>query len=138
MAFMLGQPIVSVTAASVGDKSSSGDDSTMVTLRFTDGSLGTLHYLAKGQRCSRRNGLQCFATAAYWNWTTSALRGWGYPNFRRLRLWRQDKGHRAEFEAFIARIADGGPPLMDFNNLANSLELALVACNSFNDESNAL
>ncbi len=95
MSHMLGQPIVSVDAVSVGDKSSSGDDSTAVTLRFADGSLGTLHYLAKGQRAFPKERITVFCGERVLELDNfRVLRGWGYPRFRRMKLWRQDKGHR--------------------------------------------
>jgi hypothetical protein len=36
------------------------------------------------------------------------LQGYGWPGFKRMSLWRQDKGHRAEIEAFIDRVRAGG------------------------------
>jgi predicted dehydrogenase len=127
MSFILGQPIVSVAAASVGNKSGyMDDDSVAVTLRFADGSLGTLHYLAKGHRAFPKERITVFCDERVLELDNfRVLRGWGYSNFRRLKLWRQDKGHRAEFAAFVSRIADGGPALMSFAELEN---VAAVSC----------
>jgi hypothetical protein len=43
------------------------------------------------------------------NWRT--LRGFDWPGVRGGWSWSgQDKGHRAEIAAFLASVADGGPP----------------------------
>jgi hypothetical protein len=41
------------------------------------------------------------------------LRGYGFAGFRKMKLSRIDKGHRAQFAAFLERVAEGGPPLID-------------------------
>ena len=37
------------------------------------------------------------------------LRGWGWPKFKKMSLRRQDKGHRAEIQAFVDSLRRGGP-----------------------------
>jgi hypothetical protein len=55
------------------------------------------------------------------------LRGYGWPSFRRMSLWRQDKGHRAEMSEFVRRVAEGGPPLMELAELVNVTESTFAA-----------
>ena len=38
-----------------------------------------------------------------------SLRGFGWPGFSRMNLWRQDKGNAAGMAAFVAAVAAGGP-----------------------------
>jgi len=45
--------------------------------------------------------------------------GYGFPRFSKFKTWRQDKGHTAEFAAFIDRVEKGGPPLILFSELVN-------------------
>jgi len=37
------------------------------------------------------------------------LRGYGWPGFKKMRLWRQDKGHKAEIATFVQAVRQGGP-----------------------------
>ena len=47
------------------------------------------------------------------------LRGYGWSGFSRFKTARQDKGHRAEYEQFVHRLANGGEPLIPFDQLEN-------------------
>src|SRR5207249_11209269 len=46
-------------------------------------------------------------------------KSWFYRNNRRRarRLWRQDKGHRAELEAFVQAVRSNGGPPVSFDSL---------------------
>ena len=135
MSFMLGQSIVSVSATAVGnDLSAADDDSTTVSLRFADGSLGTLNYLARGHRGFPKERMTVFSDGRVLELDNfRVLKGWGWPGFRRMRLWRQDKGHRAEINAFVERVRDGGDPLMDPASLLNVSETAISAIDARRD-----
>jgi predicted dehydrogenase len=134
MAFLLGQPIASVSAAAVGDESAhTDDDSVTVTLRFADGSIGTLHYLAKGHRAFPKERVTVFCDGRVLELDNfRVLRGYGWPSFRRMSLWRQDKGHRAEIHALVNRIHTGGEPLMDAAELWHVSEAAISVMEKVN------
>ena len=55
------------------------------------------------------------------------LYGYGWPRFRRQRLFRQDKGHAAEMRHWVERTADGGPPLIPPDQLWEVAEVAIRA-----------
>lgn len=103
-------PIVDVSAAPIGGASGAAQSFT-VTLRFADGSLGTVHYFANGHRRFPKERLEVFAggrTLMLDNF--KRLQGYGWPGFKGLRTRRQDKGHRGLLEAFLAA-SDGRAPL---------------------------
>jgi predicted dehydrogenase/threonine dehydrogenase-like Zn-dependent dehydrogenase len=82
-------------------------DTAVITLRFADGSVGAIHYLANGHRSYPKERLEVFAAGRVLqldNFRT--LRGFGWPGFTRLRTWRQDKGQAACIAAFVASLAD--------------------------------
>jgi hypothetical protein len=45
------------------------------------------------------------------------LRGYGWPGFETLNLWRQDKGQKALVQAFVNAIRTGGDPPIPFHEL---------------------
>ncbi len=129
MSFVLDQPIVGVSAATTGDRSASrGAEATSVTVRFADGSQGTLHYFAQGHRSFPKERLTVFCDGRVLELDNfRRMRGWGWPNFRRMNLFRQDKGHLAELTEFVRSVSEGGAPLMEFSGLANVTESTFAA-----------
>ncbi|MBW4651628.1 MAG: bi-domain-containing oxidoreductase [Kaiparowitsia implicata GSE-PSE-MK54-09C] len=97
--------------------SNSGDTATL-TLRFADGSMGTIHYFANGNKAFPKERLEVFAAGRVLQLDNFRdLTGFGWPNFRRMRLWRQDKGQRACAEAFIGALKQGGLPPIPFEEI---------------------
>ncbi len=129
MSFVLGQPIVGVSAWTTGDRTADrGNEGTSVTLRFADGSLGALQYFSQGHRSFPKERMSVFCDGRALELDDfRRLRGWGWPNFRRMNLFRQDKGHSAELSEFVRRVAEGGPPLLDFSELVNVTESTFAA-----------
>lgn len=81
-------------------------DTLSATFRFADGTIATLHYLANGCRAYPKERLEVFAAGrvlAIDNF--HSLQGYGWSGFRRLRLWRQDKGQTACVAAFLEAVA---------------------------------
>ena len=61
------------------------------------------------------------------NWR--ALRAFDWRGAPRMRM-RQDKGHRAQVEQFIERVAKGGPPLISFDELCLVTAASIAAVRS--------
>lgn len=100
--FLASSPIVEVEARAVGNSGRYSGDNVLVSLRFRNGSEGTISYLANGDRAFSKERIEVFGGGS-----TAVL-----EDFRRLELvragrketihsrWRQDKGHRGEWDAF--------------------------------------
>jgi predicted dehydrogenase len=124
--FLVGHPIVQLQALQLGGRTPGliRDDKLTCTLQFADGSLGTIHYFANGHRAVSKERLEVFAGGRVLqldNFRT--LVGYGWRNFRRMGLWRQDKGHHAEVQAFLDAVRTGGPSPIPFDEL---LEVSCV------------
>jgi hypothetical protein len=62
------------------------------------------------------------------------LRGYGWKGFKKTGLWRQDKGHGAEVNAFVDAIANGGPSPIPFNEIMEVTETTIhLASTDFAD-----
>jgi predicted dehydrogenase len=109
---LAGAPIARAQAATLGRHPALQvtDDKAALTLEFEDGSVGTIHYLANGDRSFPKERLEVFCAGRVLqldNFRT--LRGWGWRGFRKLGLWRQDKGQNACAAAFVAAVTQGQP-----------------------------
>jgi predicted dehydrogenase len=85
-------------------------DRVSFTLSFADGSIGTVHYLSNGHRSFPKERLEVFAAGRVLELDNfRRLRGYGWPGFSRMNLWRQDKGQDACARAFVEAVRAGGP-----------------------------
>jgi predicted dehydrogenase/threonine dehydrogenase-like Zn-dependent dehydrogenase len=118
--FLAGSPITDVQARSVGGSPSDGtrDDKATITLSFADGSIGTIHYLANGDKSFPKERLEVFCGGRILVLDNfHRLTGYGWKGFRGEKLWRQDKGHAAEAAAFVSAVEKGGPSPVPFEEL---------------------
>ena len=84
-------------------------DTASLTLRFADGSIGTVLYLANGSKAFPKERLEVFANGRVLQLDNfRRLTGFGWPGFTKLNLWRQDKGQKACAEAFVQALRRGG------------------------------
>jgi predicted dehydrogenase/threonine dehydrogenase-like Zn-dependent dehydrogenase len=114
--FVAGVPIAGFDAVAMGGGPGTGvrDDKAMITLRFADGSIGTIHYLANGHKSFPKERLELFVGGRILqldNFRT--LRAFGWPGFNKMQLWRQDKGQAACAAAFVdaVKAGDGAAPI---------------------------
>jgi predicted dehydrogenase len=118
--FLAGSPVTDVLARSVGGSPSDGirNDKVTITLSFGDGSMGTIHYLANGNKSFPKERLEVFCGGRILVLDNfRRLTGYGWKGFRADNLWRQNKGHSAEAAAFISAVEKGGPPPIPFEEL---------------------
>ena len=118
--FLAEHPIVEhqVTAARTPDACAT------ISLRFSDGSVGTVHYISNGHRSFPKERLEVFCGGRVLQLDNfRVLRGFGWPGFKSMKLWRQDKGQKACVEAFVAAIREGRPSPIPLSEL---LEVACV------------
>ena len=105
--FLAGAPITRAEALAMD---SATGDSVGISLGFADGSIGTVHYLANGSKAFPKERLEVFAAGHVLQLDNfRRLTGYGWPGFRSMNLWRQDKGQRACAAAFVEALRNGGP-----------------------------
>ena len=105
--FLAGAPIVRAEALALDTATR---DSVSISLGFADGSLGTILYLANGSKAFPKERLEVFAAGRVLQLDNfRKLTGFGWPGFKKLNLWRQDKGQQTCAAAFVqalrARVA---------------------------------
>jgi len=121
MEFLTGAPPVSVFAESINAKSSKivDADSVFITLRFADGSNGTVAYLAEGDKSLTKERVEVFG----------AGRVFVLDDFRRATLYKdgreeqltlkaQDKGQQAQVRHVCVSVLEGGAAPIGLDDLA--------------------
>ena len=119
LTYLVGAPPVSVTALGVPDDGLYREDVAVLTFGFPDGSVGTVSYLANGDKAFPKERVEVFCggrVAVLDDYRTLELIQDGNRQIIRSRL-KQDKGHQAEWEAFAAAIQQGGPAPIPYSHL---------------------
>jgi predicted dehydrogenase len=89
-------------------------DTFNIELKFVDGSIGTIHYFANGSKAFSKERLEVFVAGRVLQLDNfRKLVGYGWPGFKSMNLWRQDKGQQVCAKAFIEAIAQGQPSPID-------------------------
>lgn len=133
MSCLAASPVVAVSAATVGAWNGPGtpDDKMTITLSFEDGSIGTLHYFANGDKRFPKERLDVFCGNGVLHLDNfRTLRGFGVKGLRKFKTPRVDKGHAAELAAFVDRVETGGAPLIPFPQLVNVTTASFAAVRS--------
>jgi predicted dehydrogenase/threonine dehydrogenase-like Zn-dependent dehydrogenase len=132
--FLVGQLPISIYAQSLPDNGKYHTDNALITLEFPDGSIGSLAYLANGDKCFSKEYLEVFCGGRIGimdNFThlTTIRNGQRKEIHSRF---GQDKGHRAAWQAFLSCIKEGTRPPISYQDLIRVSEASLAAINSLN------
>lgn len=110
MRFLAGSPMVSVQARRMGNAPGViiTEDKASITLGFADGSFGTILYLANGAANFPKERVEVFTAGRVLQLDNfRKLKGYGWPGFSTMNLWKQDKGQRACAAAFLQGVKKG-------------------------------
>jgi len=122
--FLAAAPVAGHSAVAM--RSPTGDTVT-ISLSFMDGSIGTIHYLANGNKSVDKERLEVFAAGRILRLDNfRRLTGYGWPRFKSLNRWRQDKGQRACARAFLDAIKNGAPAPIPFDELLEVARLTIA------------
>jgi predicted dehydrogenase len=115
--------------SAAGPGTPEGRDTMVLTIEYDNGAIGTVSYLASGDRRLGKERVEVHGGGR------SAV----LEDFRRLDLYRdgrrrttrallrQDKGHRAECAAFIAAVRAGGPSPIPLRDLVATTRVTFLA-----------
>ena len=114
MRFLAGSEMVSLQARRIGNAPGVliSEDKASITLGFADGSFGTILYLANGAPSFPKERVEVFAAGGVLQLDNfRRLRGFAWPGFKKMNLWKQDKGQNACAAAFLKGIQEGVPTI---------------------------
>jgi predicted dehydrogenase len=107
--FLAGAAPIEVQARGLTNPGKYSNDNVICSLRFANGSQGTISYLANGDKTYSKERVEVFgggAVAVLEDFRRLELVSGGRKQVFRSLL-RQDKGHRGEWEAFAASVRTG-------------------------------
>lgn len=110
MRYLAGSKIVSVQARRIGNNNSMEifEDKAAIILGFEDGSIGTIHYYANGSSSFPKERIEVFTAGRTLQLDNfRKLKGYGWPNFKKMNLWQQDKGQQVCVAEFLDSIREG-------------------------------
>lgn len=139
MRFLAGSRIVSVQARRMGDAPGVGvtEDRASITLGFEDGSLGTIMYLANGAASFPKERVEVFAAGRVLQLDNfRKLRGFGWPGFKRMNLWRQDKGQIECARQFLEAVRSGAPAPIPLDEIFEVAGITIEAANQLRAQTN--
>ncbi len=119
LTFLVGQVPICVTGFALPDGGVYHEDNAVFTFSYPDGSIGTVSYLANGDKAFPKERVEVFTggrVAVLDDFRKLELLENGRRKTLSSRL-RQDKGHKAEWEAFAKAITTGGPPPIPYSQL---------------------
>ncbi len=128
LAHLTGAPVTRVAAMRVGEGPAVREDKMSILLGFADGSVGTINYFANGPKSYPKETLEVFSDGRVLRLENfRRTTGYGFKGFKKLKSWRQDKGHRAEVALFLERVEQGGESPIGFGEILNVTEASFAA-----------
>lgn len=132
LAFLVGSSPTSVTAHSLPDRGRYREDNVVLTFTFADGSVGTVSYLANGDKAFPKERVEVFAAgrvAVLDDFRSLEMIHNGRRKIMRSRL-RQDKGHAAVWQVFINAILETGQPPIPYDQIFGVTQATFAAVES--------
>ena len=111
--FLVGSPFKDYNVFSVFNSPDQiNQDKVNIDLTFADGSIASIHYLANGAKEFQKERIEIFSEGKILQLNNfRTLIGYGWPNFKKLRTLRQEKGQKECVQAFIESLKKGHAPI---------------------------
>ncbi len=136
LTFLVGSPPTAVRAQALPDNGKYNQDNVTISLSFSDGSLGTIDYLANGDKSFSKENVEVFCggqVAVLDDFRRLVMIQNGKRKVKRSIL-RQDKGHRGEWEAFISALHTQGNPPIPYEHIIGVTQASFLAVKALKGE----
>lgn len=136
LTFLVGKPPLRVRTVGLPDGERYRQDNVCMTFTFEDGSIGTVTYLANGDKSLPKERVEVFCAgrvAVLEDYRSLELVQNGQRQKFTARL-RQDKGHQALWEAFVQAVRQGGQPPIPYDHLMSVTRASFAAVESLRQQ----
>jgi predicted dehydrogenase/threonine dehydrogenase-like Zn-dependent dehydrogenase len=131
---LVGEPPVSILSQALPDQGKFNHDNVLITCRFRDGSIGSIAYLANGEKSFPKEYLEVFCGGKIGildDFKSLTLAVGGKLTTLHSGL-SQDKGHRGAWQAFLEAIHKGNQPPIPYEQIIGVSKAAIAARESLN------
>ncbi len=118
--FIVGQEIINVDLIRMDDYdlAGSGKDKFSASLKFHDGSIGTIHYFSNGSSKLPKERIEVYSSGRVIQIDNfRKMHSYGFRNFKKLNLWKQDKGQLNSVKEFCNSIENGTESPIPFSEI---------------------
>ncbi len=132
LTFLVGDNPISVKANALPDLNKYHQDNMHITLEYPDGSLGSIAYLANGDKSFAKERVEVFCGGKIGilnDYRSLQMTVNGATQTSRLRF-RQDKGHQASWNAFAEAVTAGSPAPIPYDQLLSVSKTAILSMRS--------
>ncbi len=120
--YLSASPIIE---AKVSNAIGTSKDTFSIQLDFEDGSIGTVHYFANGDKSFPKERLEVFCGGKILSLSNfKTLQGFGFKDFKKKSRLNQDKGHENEISSFLEALK-GDKELIPFSELYEVSKVSL-------------
>ncbi len=136
LTYLVGSVPLTVTAQSLPDDNRYREDNVVMTFAYADGSIGSVVYLANGDKAFQKERVEVFTggkVAVLDDFRTLELVSQGKRKVIRSPM-RQDKGHRAEWEAFSQAVIAGNPAPIPYEQIFGVTEATFAVLESIRNQ----
>ena len=134
--FLTGSRPMKVYARSLPNQGRYNDDNVIVTIEYHNGALGSISYMANGDRSYPKERVEVFGAGHIGvldDFRRLGMTVNGRKKVRRAIIMRQDKGHRAEWQAFVHAIKAGLPPPIPFWEIVSASRVTFAILKSIRE-----
>ncbi len=135
LTFLVGSVPISVTAFGLPELGKYNADNVNLVFTFADGSIGSVEYLANGDKAFPKEMVEVFSggrVAILNDYRTLEMLARGKRTLKRSPL-RQDKGHRGGWEAFLNALRNGQQPPIPYAQIIGVTQASFAAVQSLQE-----
>jgi predicted dehydrogenase/threonine dehydrogenase-like Zn-dependent dehydrogenase len=133
MRFLIGSSITGHQSMMIGNAPGIEvrNDKVSINLSFADGSIATIHYLANGGKSFPKEKIDVFCDGAVLHMNNyRTLKSFDWPGFKKMNLFKQNKGQKECVNAFSKAINSGANSPIPFEEIIESSRIAIEVAES--------
>ena len=121
--FIVGKKIIDFSKTSLSSKT---NDTFIINLTFEDGSVAVINYFANGHKSIPKERVEIFMDGKILILENfRKLKGYGWPNFKRMASFNQDKGQKSMIYEILHTLEKGGEPLIPYEEIFEVSKIAI-------------